>query len=419
MKFGRLSRFLRAISPWWPSFVFLAGFGVSADRLLYEHRHDECLPATCTAERGDVQRSGGRNDPILVFHARKPNGEFLGRYIFVLDEKGHTREEAQAIADADARRRGETFPCYYHPEYRGYVTTDRHGRYGYPVAMAALALLMFVVTLLSGRRQWRERRRLEEIDALQSLPVFTGKTRLDRLYRARDFLPEVPPPGWSASYVTRDEHAWMTDVGELGLLVQLLHQGPIWGLRVHIVPRGSKIPASDARCAEVLGQLRRVGDFIECAGIDELPGVRVWLGLPHGMRPRWRLPPEVQEPREARVHPFLAAARKHLPEKLPAGWSVPVAMTDDRGTTWKDGAWMFAVDDLMVLVALCTSKGRIKLCVSMFYPPGEELSEGDALDVLKHFRGVVEFSEGERHREGFVAYFGDIGEVRRDLATLN
>lgn len=422
MKPGRLSRFWRAVSPWWQAATFFVFFVICGGIVRSEHLHDECLPARCFVDRATAHRSGTLYTPMVAFHATKQDGEFLGRAVFFLRDEKPSREEAKAVAEADARRLGQTFACYYHPRYREYLTTEPHGRYGQPVAMTAFALLMFALALRAGTREWRERRRQEELDAVDSLPRFRGRERLERLYYARDFLPKTPPPGWSVPYVIKDgEEGWMLDAGQEGVLASLERSGPFWGLRVYITTRGGAktgaIP-SDARCAEILGHLRGVGEFVECKGVDA-PCTRAWLGLPRALRPRWRPPVDVPAPSEAPLNPLLADARKHLPEKLPPDWSVPVAMTDDHGTEWTDGSWMFSVDDLMVLVALCTSRGRIKLCVTIFHPPGEPLGEGAALDVLKHFRGVVEFTQGDRHSEGFVTYLGEIGDRRRDLATLN
>jgi hypothetical protein len=75
---------------------------------------------------------------------------------------------------------------------------------------------------------------------------------------------------------------------------------------------------------------------------------------------------------------------------------VPIAIGDDHGTEWKDGAWMIATtDDRFMIVFLVTSKGRVKLSVTFFGTDKMEVSEGSAAEMLRHFRGVLEFAQTE------------------------
>lgn len=167
-------------------------------------------------------------------------------------------------------------------------------------------------------------------------------------------------------------------------------------VRVLITGRGTREPVSDARCAEIIAHVKLVGEFIETDPGKEHPEARLWISIPSGELPRWRVPPRIPPARERVLSPHLVAARKYLPQKLPLGWSVPVAIGDDHGTDWKDGSWMIATgDDRFMIVCLVTSKGRVKLSVTFFGADGIEVSEGAAADMLRHFRGVLEFAQTE------------------------
>ena len=236
--------------------------------------------------------------------------------------------------------------------------------------------------------------------------------------RAR-LLPDEPPPGWSVPYALRDSDGWALDAGEHGLLARLERTGGNWALRVYITTRGSHVPADDQRCAELLGHLGGLGEWLECVGVDGLPGTRVWLAIPRALQAHWEVPPAPPPP-PAEAIPRLEAARAHLPEKLPEGWSVPVAMVDPHGFDWPHGAWMFAADDLVVMLSLWDERGPMKLFVAMFHPDGSDVEEGDAFDVLRHLREVHEFSPGKRAKDApYIAYFGELEPKERPRATLN
>jgi len=247
--------------------------------------------------------------------------------------------------------------------------------------------------------------------------------RVDRLIKSRDLLPIEPPPGWSRPRALRGARCWVTetDRGE-GLLVELERQGASLAARVTIHPRGTTEPVSDARCAEILEHVQHVWEFIEANGDPRMPGGRIWVALPRRSRPRWPVPERIPEPRERDLSPHLVAARKYLPQKLPAGWSVPIAIGDDLGTGWKDGAWMIGTsDDRFIIVFLVTSRGRVKLSVTFFGADGIEVSEGSAAEMLRHFRGVLEFAQTEK-TEGEVptsTYLGEITPEGGIRAILN
>jgi hypothetical protein len=247
-----------------------------------------------------------------------------------------------------------------------------------------------------------------------------GRT-LRRQMVALELMPETPPPGWSLPIQVQGKEQWLIEAGSERILVALRHARGQWTLHVYIVPRHGKTPPSDTRCAEILGHMRDVGEFYECAPTESLPGLRSWLAIPRGMKPRWRLPEELPWPREVAVTPVMAAVRKHLPSPLPANWSVPVAVTEQEACSWPEGAWMMGIDgDVYALVTLCTEAARTKLAVVLFHEDGSEVADGTAVDVLRHFRGVAEFSSARRPAGTMlVEYLGEIGDGRRAAATLN
>jgi hypothetical protein len=252
--------------------------------------------------------------------------------------------------------------------------------------------------------------------------MFYGRSRLERLHRVYECLPAKPrPPEWGVAYVTKSKKAWTMDVGKERLIVEILRNGRLWVLRVFICTRGGEAPPSDERCSAILGQLRGVDQFVESAGVGGMPGVRSWVGMPEGQRPKFVFPGELEnELKPGPLTPMLERAREHFPRKLPESWTVPIATTDPRGTEWKSGAWMFGVGEVIALVNLCASQGRTKLLVALFRPDGEDVGEAGALDVLRHFRGVYEFSQGERSADApVVTYFGELQKTLRDPATLN
>jgi hypothetical protein len=114
---------------------------------------------------------------------------------------------------------------------------------------------------------------------------------------------------------------------------------------------------------------------------------------------------------------------------VPTGWSVPIAITEDHGMDWKDGAWMMGAGEEVLIACLCTSKGRVKLAVTIFRGDGQEVSEGTAMELLRQFRGVLEFvqtdstedspEEAEEGAPRRYTYLGELQPVRGQRAMLN
>jgi hypothetical protein len=248
------------------------------------------------------------------------------------------------------------------------------------------------------------------------------KAEGQRIVRARQFLPEVALPGWTVPIAIRGGDGWAVDVGDVGLVISVHGKGGMWSLRVIVTPRSGTDVVGDARCAEVLSQLTNVKEFFEGAELPTVPTARVWYALPRSMERKLPLPEAPIEPIEPELSPHLVAARKYLPEKLPKDWSVPIAITEDHGTEWKDGAWMMGTGREIMLACLCTSKGRVKLAVTIFRPDGEEVSEGTALELLRQFRGVLEFIQTDTSDDPAPrrsTYLGELQPAKGERAMLN
>jgi hypothetical protein len=271
--------------------------------------------------------------------------------------------------------------------------------YVVPGALVVFGAFALLFCFLDAR--WDARRAEDDDEASdEATPPSPGSptkaSRLDRLLEARDFLPDEPPEGWTRPLVVSGANRWLFDTKTECIALVVARERRMTAVRVFIAGRGLKEPVSDARCSELLAHIRHVGEFIEADPDKRHPEVRVWIAIPIGHRPRWRVPGTVPPPRERTLSPHLVAARKYLPQKLPAGWSVPIAIGDDHGTGWKDGAWMIGTsDERFIVVFLVTSRGRVKLSVTFFGADGIEVSEGSAAEMLRHFRGVLEFAQTE------------------------
>jgi hypothetical protein len=254
-------------------------------------------------------------------------------------------------------------------------------------------------------------------------PVVRQEARLRRLIHSRDFLPEEMPDGWSRPLSTGGSSRWRFEskAEACGLVVET-GKG-ITTVRVFIAARGTAEPVIDARCVEILALVRHVGEFFEIEPAKDHPELRMFVTVPLGVLPRWPVPQGIPSPRERVLSPHLVAARKYLPQKLPPGWSVPVAIGDDHGTEWKDGSWMIATDeDRFFIVSLVTSKGRVKLSVTFFWTDEIEVSEGEVAGMLRHFRGVLEFAQTEATEVEMIrtrTYLGEIAPEGGARVLLN
>jgi hypothetical protein len=250
---------------------------------------------------------------------------------------------------------------------------------------------------------------------------WAGADHRERVLGARAVLPADPPAGWSKPILRRASATWTVETGSETVAVTLVKRGEIVHARVIIAPLADAAAVADARCAEILRPMRDVTEFAESEPYPQWPQARVWLAVLRDTPlpiPVPKAPPKAREPE---LSPHLVAARQYLPQKLPVGWSVPMAVTSTHGTEWSDGAWAIGVEDQLVLAALVTSKGRVKLMVAIIRGDGERASESAALDVLRHFRGVLEFVEttGGDDVPGGMLYLGELPMSGTKPASVN
>ena len=67
-------------------------------------------------------------------------------------------------------------------------------------------------------------------------------------------------------------------------------------------------------------------------------------------------------------------------------------------------------DDAVFLVQLIVSQERARLCVTVWHPGGETVTEARAHDILEHFRGISEFVQckDDGSIAGARTYLGEI-----------
>jgi hypothetical protein len=158
---------------------------------------------------------------------------------------------------------------------------------------------------------------------------------------------------------------------------------------------------TDVRAGEILSVLRGVGPFAEVRHPPEdllrrYPAVRTWIGWPKESIPHAKLPAQEPVVIDKPLNAHLLAVRSHLPDKLPAGWSPPLAITEAvPDSAWKHGAWLIHADALCIVAALTRAQGRADLMVLLFHPDGTSVSEGRASNTLRHFQGIDEFAQTE------------------------
>jgi hypothetical protein len=294
------------------------------------------------------------------------------------------------------------------------------------VVMFGCSLAIVVLSMWSIRAF----RMLSGRDEPSELRIPLSTDRMNRLNKAQEFLPDPCPPGWSSPISPHGTVAWRIYVGDDVVSLSWVVRYST-GYRVHVtLAQKDGAPVGDRRAADIFAHYRGVNRFVELAQtpeklVKELPGARTWIALPDEVaREAVRsapLPPKAPEPIERPLNEHLLAVRKHLPPKLPVGWSVPLAITEEH-EGWTDGAWMIETREAILIVAIVASQGRAKLSVTIFHPDQSVVNEAQAMRVLKHFRGIGEFVQTDikdaRDLPGARMYLGDIdAPVKR--AMLN
>jgi hypothetical protein len=272
------------------------------------------------------------------------------------------------------------------------------------VGAVALGAGMTTSVWVLARSPWRKLdalilRILSETIPASWPPAERRRHRLrDALCFASVYLPAKPPAGWSQPLCPLGCNAWMVRAAGEELLVSMDLRGNAAHVRVIISPPpGQTQPVSDMRCAEILANLPNVVTWAE-AELEEnqtnLPrsthrAARIWLGAPCAPLRRRGAPPvpgvaDVPSPNLPPLSDLLVEVRRHLPDKLPDGWSIPVANP-------AEDVWLYEVDHLTAIVGFCSTENGVKLHVALIASPEDQVTETFALRVLKRFRDVGEF----------------------------
>jgi len=306
----------------------------------------------------------------------------------------------------------------------GYAT-GRDGGPGMPAWVPlAFGLGMCVGLVAVARDGFRVWYVLNGPDDPSKVRVPVPDERLHRLGKALEFLPDPLPPDWTGVVSPHPSYVWRAFVGDDVVSISWAVRFDV-GYRVlvtlgHTRDGGrSPAPVSDGRAAQIFKHYRGVTHFVELASTPEplatdLPGARTWVALAQEAERALverSLPAQPPQADERPLNEHLVAVRKHLPAKLPPGWSVPVAVTEVRDS-WRDGAWMIETRHAVLIAMMVPSQGRAKLAVTIMHPDESAVNEAEALGILKHFRGVQEFVqtdiEGKVTIAGARMYLGEI-----------
>jgi len=405
--------------------VAMAGMAYDVRRFREDRRYDRTEPALCWIGK-DIEVNEIAPGRFRAWAWVTPWDKAAGKGLpstpfYAPGDPAPTRE--QALARGQAWRDGDYFPCFYDPADVHFVTTEAHGDSAADVAILALWAAVLLVGIRSLLRELFGDR-LRELDAVATAADPSGRLRAPplsrarrrRLAKAREHFPDPWPDDWSRPLSPPASVVWEIRAGDVIAMPFVFEEAT--GFWLHVVLAAAGDPrerVSDDRAAAILGRFRGVGDFAEIAEppkrlVEAYPGARGWIALPHDVAAKMVPPPKLPAIREQPLNPHLAAVRRHFPEKLPFGWSVPLAVTEVHDG-WDQGGWLFHDDDACVIVMLTTSRGRVKLAVLIHHLDGSPVDEARAMDVLKHFRGITEFVQTETDDEdlpGARAYLGEL-----------
>ena len=233
-------------------------------------------------------------------------------------------------------------------------------------------------------------------DVLASIPGIRDST-LSATLTTSPYFPNPLPADWSTPFMPHRLLAWKFITPDFDVLLWCREEPDGPRVMVAVGRDGSAERAGDRRAAAILDQFQNVTSFWEVAEVPEVllakyPGMRAWQALPTFLvkvleNLQKRTPAHRAPPLDAR----LITVRKHLPARLPPGWSAPVAHAPAEPSEPK--AWMFHVDEQLVMTGLVTAEQEDKLAVTIFAATGGILHSVHCADVLQHFRGVGEFVE--------------------------
>jgi hypothetical protein len=291
------------------------------------------------------------------------------------------------------------------------------------VSLMVIVVASFILLVLGLTGIWLDPI-TDDSDERASRRLLLSPKRLKRLERVAEFLPDPPPLGWKPFFSPAGLSAsWLSVADGIVVVAWVLPDDVGYRLHVALVPKDNR-PIPHDRAAEILAHFRGVGRFAELAQspepiAKEYPTVRTWIALSYEAIAALARPARSPEVIDGPLNEHLAAARKHLPAKLPDDWSVPLAITEPH-EGWTDGAWLIADDDVNFIACLVTSRGRVKLAVTIFHPDGVAVNDARAYSVLEHFRGIREFvsTEGAKEIPGARMYLGEI-DAMEEPALLN
>lgn len=244
-----------------------------------------------------------------------------------------------------------------------------------------------------------------------------GPKRMKCLGDLLEFLPEEMPAGWRGPInANPTADSWIAFSGGAAIVAYFIDES--YGRHL-VVTLASKNAAStsDDRAAEILTHFRGVGPFMETDFAPDLiterfPHLRTWVALPYETIKNLPIPARPPAILDTPLNAHLRTVRNHLPTKLPEGWSVPLAVTHfaDAAADHGAGVWMAMDDDAIFILQLVGSQERAKLCVIVWHPSGETVTEARAHDILRQFRGVSEFVQckDDGSIAGARTYLGEI-----------
>jgi hypothetical protein len=206
----------------------------------------------------------------------------------------------------------------------------RAGRLG-AWALLAMFALGAAVVLFGGAAAWLGR----ILDHLAEPPwrrsPLSGKA-WKRLHHWLAFQPWPKPPGWEGPFSPGGTWwAWVYRTGAISVASWAQWSEAGERFFVALVPTDGK-RRGDACTTEMLSHFGVVGPLVELSESPEwlaraFPGTRTWTVLLDDGVASWPAPPKQPQGVERLWEEPVAGAPAHPPEKLPGGWSVPVAVT--------------------------------------------------------------------------------------------
>ncbi len=265
------------------------------------------------------------------------------------------------------------------------------------IRLAAFALAMSPL-LCGAFALWLERIDDEQPER-SNLSIPASRDRDTRLRLALEFLPEPRPAGWTRPFSPRGTVCWLAFAADVAVFWWVLDDDQIGTfLYVALTSRDLQRPVAHEHVGDILAQFRFVGPFAEMLTTPtdlatKYPAARTWVALPYETLAGLTVPEKpvkwVDDPR----NDYLAKVRAHLPDKLPEGWSTPVAF-DGSSDLLEAMCWLITAGDV-VLVIMGIGEDVRELTVTVFLPEGRRATEEQARRVLAHFRGVGAFAPAD------------------------